>query len=1490
MKKDKNARIEEYRNRLPHLKERLMGAILLLLVGVIMFTTVSFAWLTLSRSPEVSNITTSVASNGNLEIALASGTRYEPVVPGASKVGDSNLPTSGANLTWGNMINLSDPSYGLGNLVLRPATLNREDLLNSPLYGAEYDESGRRVGYITSFRYAKWQSTDVNDKNAPWEFKLSDELGVRAISSTQMAESSGYAYNLELKRKAAVDANKEAQNAYILLTKNYDVVDGKQKDYLGALSVAMGTYMTAKMNSGEADLTNPTMDKAKIEDLRDLCRTFGRVLELEREAMLAMANLQLFILNQGDTSKYNEFTSVDALIAQKDKFSSMGLQITGLSQNLSDAEIIQDNYEKLVIICEKGEIKWQDDKLSDIVNSLMNVGDCTIAGTQIGSIQGAGQAFDLLKKPQPLRTIITNGILHNFETRTGAHMNVPSSDLGDDYKNGLKVSATGRRLGMTVPVNITVTIETNAISPSSFQNDLNYAESKNTGGTVALTANDTYGFAIDFWVRTNAVGSYLTLEGNILTETIEEEVLGIDKNGEEVQLYTVTQKFTDESGEKVDMVIDLYSLTEGDVEKWYNAETHEEYAVDSSNPPKKKINVTQNVIGYEGENRVWDNNAFLSTDNTTQGSGSCYIYYADTPEDQARSLKLLSTMNIAFVDDNGNLLAEGYMDTANHFVDNGKVIVPMRLGTNSVSIKNPDGSETLAITALEQNVATRVTAIVYLDGSKVENKDVLAVSDIQGQLNIQFGSSVALNAITDEELASKSMSVSVSAKNLEFDYDTCMANNTPMTTNIEVLVDGSTPRSVTAFFIRSISSTQGIPMNGEDEIMTFTNTGGGKWAADYTFTSPGKYILRSIQIDGIEYDLDPQERPVVEVKGFTVRDLKWMSTMSQKQSFMTAASSVSAELELEFVTNDPARMPNSVEGRFLRTDGNSVNVTFKRNVTTNKWSGTANFLSSGEYTLEYLVFNGDYYEIEDSMKKVADVLLGMKTAVYTNSPLKFLYGYGIDNDSENGMTDNEENLYMQIKIMDDTGKELRGLENVKLYYAMDGYQTIEMGLNADMKWNASSGYYEGSFKSKVGVFKFIYVTVGNSTITKATTSPSFAIQSPIPPSFNTGNTVIYQYAPDYATNPAVFNVLLNDSDGLAGENIIAIISDGKNTYRATGENVSGSWNFKVPLNDKKTQDGTWTIQEIHLIGSYIDGEMRTEENPYVIDLSNASGVTTTVLSTIYVSFDNADNNISAEGGFLESHIIDSLGVTISDFNNSALPNMADSVTLTYKYQNDSLTYGGYEISSGITDTFNITLNKITKAGKADGTYFAQSEGIALKHAGTYKLTDVQFNFNGRSVTLSEASLPKAPVITISSTKPSVSVETITTYKGSSKTNDSATVYFDSYKSYYIFTNYRQPSVTIKLSNMGYADTATLTFASSSGGTVHLYESNGGSTATSKYVWTKDGECLRWVGYYKSKTANDTKTAAGTLTSDKLVLKSDDISYTVDAKITISNPS
>lgn len=1509
-------RIEQYNSRLPRLKERVIATVSLLLVSVIMLTTASLAWITMSVNPEVSNVSTSIASNGNLEIALASGTRSTLTPPGPTQLGDGDLPILSGNRTWGNLINLSDPAYGLSNLVLRPAGLNKDDLLGSPLYGADYIASGKQEGYIDSFRYATWQSTNADDPSAPWEFVISDELGVRAISSTIMAESSGFAYAYQVKLDETKAALREAQNGYLSITHNVDIITGQEKQFLESLAAVMGSYMTSNMNPEEADLVNNTIEKAYVEGLRDMFRAFIKVLELEQEAIRKLANLQLYVIYAGETAQYTEFATVEALIARKDNLTfttpsgNVKLQLSGLNENLSDYEKLKKNYQALVTMCEAGgEMKWKNTvtiewngesvslSLNDIVNALVTVGSCTVNGTRVSSI-GATAALDLNNKT--CATVITNGVLYNFEKRTGARMDVPNgtTSLQQKYPKGLPVTATGRRLGMTMNGTIYALITTNAPSPSLFQKDLDYAESKNTGGAVSLTANDTYGFAVDFWVRTNASNSFLILEGNVLTETITLEVMGTDGDGNEVKLYVNTITTTDEStGEEITYTDDVYQKDD----KWYYAGTNTECtSIDSSNPPKEKVEIIENVIGYEGENRVWEDNAFLSTDSTTQGSGSCYVYYYETPEDMERSLKLLSAMKIAFVDAEGTLLAEGYMDTNSVFDDNGKVTVPMRLDAKSITLTNADGSETLAITHLEKNVAKLVTAIVYLDGTKVENQDVLAVSEIQGQMNIQFGSSVDLNSVPDENLASKYMSISTLVDKSHFDYDESIESGIPMEVTVNVKVDGSKPNRVSAFFMRAISSTQGIPMNGEDQIMNFTDRGEGVWASTFTFDSPGTYVMRSVWIDGVEYDIEPDDRPTIVVEGFNVRSLRWESTLQNERSFMTAANSVSDNLVLEFVTSDVDSMPTTVEGRFIRTDGNSVNVTFKKSADNNSWVGSATFLSSGVYTLEYLVFDGEYYPVDSSMHRVANVKLGMKTAVYTDSPLSFLFGYGIDGDPSNGMEDNEENLYMKIKITDDTGNEMKGLNNVKLYYSLAGSVTEVNGLDANMEWNPSTEYYEGEFHTKPGVFQFLYVTVGDNVIKTATTSPRFIIQSPTPPSFNTGNAESWQYKPDYNNDPAKISVYLNDTDGIDESCMIGVISDGTTEYKVNGKNAgNGEWLFTVPLK-QGSQDGTWTLTRIEIVGIFYDGDVTTEDDPFLIDLAGEENLTTTVLSTIKIKMDK-ETNIDFSGVFLEEHTLTNEllgGLTISDKNGGALPGMADTVQLVYTYDKDSVAKGGYTIEFNVPETVTVTLKK-----DANGTYFQQdTAALAIfKYAGTYNLTSLSFDFTGGPVTLTGADLPKAGTITVTSTAPSIKITGISTHSGigtSSKSDYAATVYFgqknviDACGSLTGY-NYSHPYVTIALSGFGKASNATLAFTTTSNsGKVYLCTSNLSNNTydTDSYTWTADGSCQRWVGLWDSKTAGDSKTAAGTLTSGPLVLSDSAGTYSVNVTITISNPS
>ena len=184
---DTQKRIKAYKDALPGIKERLAAVALLLVISLAMVTSATFAWLTISKSPALTGVNMSVAANGNLEVALVAPDGSQP---GVSKVGDSSAAEgqtiSSANITWGNLVNLSDPAYGLENLVLRPAQLNTAALLTSPLYGAMYNEDGRITQLNSNFAYTTWIPSDGEK---PGYFGVSDDLGVRAISSTYINRS-----------------------------------------------------------------------------------------------------------------------------------------------------------------------------------------------------------------------------------------------------------------------------------------------------------------------------------------------------------------------------------------------------------------------------------------------------------------------------------------------------------------------------------------------------------------------------------------------------------------------------------------------------------------------------------------------------------------------------------------------------------------------------------------------------------------------------------------------------------------------------------------------------------------------------------------------------------------------------------------------------------------------------------------------------------------------------------------------------------------------------------------------------------------------------------------------------------------------------------------------------------------------------------------------------------------------------------------------------
>ena len=186
------------------IRSKLMAAASMLMVGVIMMVSSTYAWFTLSTAPEVKNISTTVAGNGSLEIALmpTDGT-FSGITAGA--VGE-NATVVAKNTKWGNQVILSGDTdyYGLNSISLNPASLNYEKaeeateaafVADKPLAIATYGFDGRIAEVSAENIGVKSKTTNTNAFG-------DDGYGVRAIgelTGDEVTSTYGYAVDLALR-------------------------------------------------------------------------------------------------------------------------------------------------------------------------------------------------------------------------------------------------------------------------------------------------------------------------------------------------------------------------------------------------------------------------------------------------------------------------------------------------------------------------------------------------------------------------------------------------------------------------------------------------------------------------------------------------------------------------------------------------------------------------------------------------------------------------------------------------------------------------------------------------------------------------------------------------------------------------------------------------------------------------------------------------------------------------------------------------------------------------------------------------------------------------------------------------------------------------------------------------------------------------------------------------------------------------------------------
>lgn len=1416
--------IKRYKEQLVNVKSKIAAAGLFFLMSCLMMTTATFAWLTLSMSPEVTGISTTVAGNGNLEIALAGNVdEYGDLIrPNESSTIDGNLPIIEKNITWGNLINLSDPAYGLGSAVLKPAALNYNETLRSPLLAMEYTSDGRVFTSNSQFSYATYDSTEN-------KFLIPDKTkyGVRAISSVIYSSSNeAMKDNLETINRL----NALLNNVHSLYT---PIVTNDS--YLNSIAAIMGAYLTDKFNPSYEPLQNPKIEAKDVTNMISMLEAFTEAQAALADLFVEIAKVQIEArgLNIGPYNTLKDLVDNASTLEQagiilgyqykengtivKDPIDYIKLYddinaVQEVIKTVKNANSDNSVYLKDII----GNTKTGADKIYGI-NDLVEISTCVV----YVDLDGKGlepKTLDQLAKygtadlaglsNGTFKAVIKDGALERFEHLAGGKML---------DKAKLKIEAKKRVVSMniTAPATVYANITTLAkdievagkpVVPALIGNSSDKEEYSVYGillgnTTMLATAADVYGMAIDLWVRTNVDKSYLLLEGQA---QIQLHPLMASMNGKDYYVYEDVDgnKFyhvpttnvldpTDmlETYKKVNKETgltyfqtnvpshlnsgDFYNYSTGQLKKFVK---YDDSGKESPDPEARAefvaslINyaIRTEITGYDGVNRVWEEQEGATNGTSaTQGKGSCFIFQSSDPLEQESMMKVLAALSVAFIDDGGNVLAIANLNPEHAYEESGKVTLPLELNDAGKFIENEEGEKTYYITPLTQNNSHYISAVVYIDGNKISNKDISATKDVSGYLNLQFGSNVDLSGMEDDEVKSAYIKVNGSV-----DKDFFTVDEIPAQSNLSITVDGIAADRVVANFSRKVNDYQGVKM----EPLVLTRTGGNgtntTWQGTQTFNTPGTYVLNSVWVDGVEYDLpkpaDAKDAITIEVEGFKLGDVTW-SESNNEVYVMSSNSAYEVETTVAMSYSD-IFAPDKAEAIFKNEYNEYVNIKLnldRANDNNYYWKGKGSFITSGKYILEYVRVDGEIYYIEESSQKKLNLSLG----VYANVELD-------ENHLEFEWTADETQASKNIvpitsvEIFDNKGNELLDLNDVKIYYAVPG--SIDPR-EEKLTWDGDK--FVGNFNiQSPGVYSFDKITIGSdSVIRKATGAPSINAKSPYPIEFvenslkhneyvlapNDDASMSVQIKNSYNSNKVVALFVYDNDDVLDTTLREKYVTGVAGTPISLGNNETvTTWTFTPTISDdSELQDGKWTIKEVYVSEAYYEGEWYSStvldeddnvdlDTPWykVTDLSKKNRITWDVADeTMYVLNDiniAITNEYAKDTNGKELPFTGPFTTSLSgayygtNYQISYTNNSGDTLSISDK-DNPMFSLDNYGVIIDSTKLYYEFAENQEVFG-TKGWWTASSSGTVANLLSTYKQTDlpgytINFNENDKDV-------------------------------------------------------------------------------------------------------------------------------------------------------------
>jgi hypothetical protein len=439
-------------------KRKVFIVSMMLLCSGILVVVATYAWFILATAPEVSGITTTIGSNGSLEMALLEEKTYDNMTLIQANVGDS-LDTEGkaateANITWGNLVDLSDPSYGLSSITLYPSILSESSgkVDTSAMLSVAHNGTDGRIKSVSAdTATASYKDNEFNTANSAH--------GVRAVGKASSGSSSG--------RLGSFNSAKSA------FSSNQSTAKSKAVSTINANSAALQRIL--------AGSTSDNFSYNDVKALRDIAQGYydalNYVFSAYKSAVLAAAA-------SASDSAYNSVKNgisdtADVTLAV---YTSYLTEVGTSSADLSDLSAAMN---KALTAISSANALLTDDEGEQVPEST------TYTPAQVSTIRNALYSGSASKEE-----IYTN------------------SGVTGDVNSGL-LTALAEYIGsysINAGVTVAIKTETNEGKGWLAKVDLSKLEAPAAETTTTTTATSTvmttfYGYVIDLAFRTNAAAN-----------------------------------------------------------------------------------------------------------------------------------------------------------------------------------------------------------------------------------------------------------------------------------------------------------------------------------------------------------------------------------------------------------------------------------------------------------------------------------------------------------------------------------------------------------------------------------------------------------------------------------------------------------------------------------------------------------------------------------------------------------------------------------------------------------------------------------------------------------------------------------------------------------------------------------------------------------------------------------------------------------------------